>query len=100
MPLLKSNYEIIMSLLWFIWNFIVINNFHIGSSFTEEVEKPADLSQRIVFKSKNSVRQVATTSESESKKTEKKRPTRHDINKQKLSFQVEDDDEEDSEGDE
>lgn len=60
---------------------------------TDDIEKPADLTQRIVFKSKNSVGEVATTTiESESKKNVKKPPARPTINKQKLSFQVEDDD--------
>lgn len=68
-------------------------------SFTEEIEKPADLTQRIVFKSKNSAGQVATASESESKKSDKKQPARPDINKQKLSFQVEDDEDNDDDDD-
>lgn len=42
---------------------------------------------------------MATTSESEPKKGDKKRPSRPDINKQKLSFQVEDDEDEDNDED-
>lgn len=61
--------------------------------FAEENEKPADLSQRIVFKSKKSDSEVATSSEDKSEKKDKKRSARPDISKSKLSFQVEDDDE-------
>lgn len=65
--------------------------------FTEENEKPADLSQRIVFKSRNSDRQVATASDSKSETKDKKRSSRPDISKSKLSFQVEDDEEDSNE---
>lgn len=68
--------------------------------FTEENEKPADLSQRIVFKSKNSDKQEATTSESKSEKKDKKRSSRPDISKSKLSFQVEDEEDDDDDSNE
>lgn len=63
---------------------------------TEEHEKPADLSQRIVFKSKNPEKQVAITGETKSEKKNKKQSSRPDISKSKLSFQVDDDEDENS----
>lgn len=67
--------------------------------FTEEDEKPADLSQRIVFKSKKLDGQVATKSESKPENKDKKRSSRPDISKSKLSFQIEDDEEDDNDDD-
>lgn len=74
------------------------------SHFTEENEKPADLSQRIVFKSKKSEKSTASTtataataSETKSNKKDKKRPSKPEVSQSKLSFQIEDEEEEDSE---
>lgn len=70
------------------------------SIFTEENEKRADLSQRIVFKSKKSEQSTASTAadtvtETKSNKKDKKRPSKPEASKSKLSFQIEDEEEDD-----
>lgn len=59
--------------------------------FAEESEKPADLNQPIVFKSKKS--ENRTTSSIEPNVDKEKKRSRPEVNKSKLSFPDEEDEE-------
>lgn len=61
--------------------------------FAEENEKRADLSQRVVFKSKKSEKQSGSQ-ETKPDKKDKKRKDRPEATKSKLSFQYDDEEEE------
>lgn len=63
--------------------------------YIEENEKPADLSQRIVFKSKKGASSSDKDTQPSDKDTQKLTKNQPKVNKSKLSFQDEDDDEED-----
>lgn len=71
-------------------------NFFVYFWFSEENEKPADLNQRVIFKSKRSqnTEKPEEGEKSDSKEKSKKRP---DPAKSKLSFQDDEDEDEDDE---